>query len=149
MYDPSYLGKIINILQILKGGCKLLTSTAYINVNLQTHTHTHWTLWHKASCYSVALITGQSWKNYLPDSSRCGWCQLDYWNKMEENLIPWIWSSLTTQGHGHIMTFKEEESACCLVLKQSQGLFLFHWLSLHYSLLNALPALYLCGNLIK
>ncbi len=27
MYDPSYFGKIINILQILKGVCKVLTST--------------------------------------------------------------------------------------------------------------------------
>ncbi len=31
------LSKIINILQILQGGCKLLTSTVYI----ATHTHTH------------------------------------------------------------------------------------------------------------
>ncbi len=29
LYDPSYFGKIINILQILKGGCKLLTSTVF------------------------------------------------------------------------------------------------------------------------
>ncbi len=27
LYDSSYFGKIINILQILQGGCKLLTST--------------------------------------------------------------------------------------------------------------------------
>ncbi len=31
LYDPSYLGKIIDILQILKGGCKLLTSTVIIH----------------------------------------------------------------------------------------------------------------------
>ncbi len=37
MYDPSYFGKIINILQILKGVCKVLTSTVYIYI----HTHTH------------------------------------------------------------------------------------------------------------
>ncbi len=29
LYDPSYFGKIKN-LQILKGGCKLLTSAVYI-----------------------------------------------------------------------------------------------------------------------
>ncbi len=28
-----YFGKIINILPILKGGCKLLTSTVYINTH--------------------------------------------------------------------------------------------------------------------
>ncbi len=30
LYDPSYFGKIITNLQILKGGCKLLTSAVYI-----------------------------------------------------------------------------------------------------------------------
>ncbi len=41
MYDHSYFGKIINILQILKGVCKVLTSTVYIYIYIYTHTHSH------------------------------------------------------------------------------------------------------------
>ncbi len=37
LYDPSYFGKIINILHILKGGCKLLTSTIYNQTSIYSY----------------------------------------------------------------------------------------------------------------
>ncbi len=40
LYDPSYFCKIINILQILKGVCKVLTSTVCMHV--QTRFQKSW-----------------------------------------------------------------------------------------------------------